>query len=99
MLGRSAALAKMTGESLRDFKDRHYRPERVVLSLCGSFTDGHIAHLAELFSPLPKGKSSAVKRCCYTPGRIVRRKKTEQNHFCLGWAGLPTGHPQRLHGS
>ncbi|MBE6969148.1 MAG: insulinase family protein [Ruminococcaceae bacterium] len=96
VLGKPSSLAKMTGESLRDFKARQYTPDRVVLSLCGSFTDAHIAHLAECFSSLPKGKSSRASRCHYTPGQIVRRKNTEQNHFCLGWEGLPTGDDRRF---
>lgn len=96
VLGKPSTLAKMTGASLREFKERQYRPDRVVLSLCGSFTDEHIAHLAKRFSALPTGKRSAVSRCHYTPGHVVRRKNTEQNHFCLGWAGLPTGHEKRF---
>ena len=96
VLGKPSTLAKMTGESLRDFKERQYRPDRVVVSLCGSFTEAHIAHLSELFSALPTGKRSAVSRCRYTPGHIVRRKNTEQNHFCLGWAGLPVGSDKRF---
>lgn len=96
VLGKPSTLAKMTGASLREFKERQYRPDRVVLSLCGSFTDAHIAHLAERFSALSPGRRSAVSSCHYTPGHIVRRKNTEQNHFCLGWAGLPTGHDKRF---
>lgn len=95
VLGKPSTLAKMTGASLRDFKERQYRPERVVLSLCGSFTDEHIAHLADRFSALPNGKRERLSRCSYTPGHIVRRKNTEQNHFCFGWAGLPTGDEKR----
>ena len=76
VLGKPSTLAKMTGESLRDFKERQYRPDRVVVSLCGSFAEAHIAHLSELFSALPTGKRSAVSRCrrsSRTPSAPMRK--------------------------
>lgn len=96
VLGRPAALKKMTGESLRSFKERHYRPDRVVVSLCGSFTDEHVQHLARLFSPLQPGKRPPLSKARYTPGRTIKRRNTEQNHFCLGWEGLPNGSDDRF---
>ena len=43
VLGRPASLNGMTGASLRAFKEREYSPERIVVSVCGSFTEDNLA--------------------------------------------------------
>jgi len=96
VLGRKASLDKATGASLREFMQREYRPERIVVSVCGSFGDESIQRLAERFSVLEKGKPSRPARSAYTSAVTLRRKSTEQNHFCLAWPGLSNGHKDRF---
>ena len=96
VLGRKASLENATGASLRAFMEREYRPDRIVVSVCGSFTDESIRRLAERFSVLLPGKITKPSKSIYTPACTLRRKPTEQNHFCLAWKGLPTGHPDRF---
>ena len=96
VLGKPVSLAKMTGESLRSFKDREYSPDRIVVSLCGSFTDADRQRLADRFSVLPRSRPRRPRPSAYRPAELVRRKSTEQNHFCLSWPGLPDGHPDRF---
>lgn len=95
VLGRPAALEKMTGVSLRAFKDREYSPDRIVVSLCGSFTQENIQFLADRFSALPPARPAGYRRTAYTPYRMVRRKATEQNQFCITWPGLPEASEER----
>ncbi len=96
VLGSAASLAQLTGGSLRAFMAREYRPERVVVSLCGSFTDANVLRLAERFSALPPSAPTRLRPAAYAPGVTARRKSTEQNHFCLGWPGLPVGSEERF---
>ena len=96
VLGKPATLANMTSESLRAFKETHYRPDRVIISLCGSFTDRHIQRIAERFSCLEKGKAPKPKKAIYTPALFVKKKKTEQNHLCIGFPGLTTAAEDRF---
>lgn len=96
VLGRPASLANATGVSLRSFMQREYRPDRIVVSVCGSFDDSSIHRLAQRFSVLEKGKLTNPQKSAYTPAVTLRRKSTEQNHFCLAWPGLPTGHKDRF---
>lgn len=96
VLGRPSTLANMTGESLRAFKAAHYRPDRIVISLCGSFTDSHIQRIADCFSQLEPGKAPKPKRAVYTPAFFIKKKATEQNHLCIGFPGLTTAADDRF---
>ena len=96
ILGRPSTLAKLSGQSLRAFKEREYRPDRVVVSLCGSFKDQDVQRLSERFSALRQQRKRPQVKCAYTPAVVLRRKRTEQNQLCLAWEGLPSGHKDRF---
>lgn len=96
VLGKPSTLAEMSGESLHAFKELHYRPDRVVISLCGSFTDAHIQRIADRFSRLEAGKAPKPKRAVYQPALFVKKKAIEQNHLCIGFPGLPVTAENRL---
>ena len=96
VLGRPAALRKMTGASLRSFKDREYSPQRIVVALCGSYSDSDLRRLEERFSDLTAAHPAPIRKCAYTPGRVLKRKATEQNQICLTWPGLPEGDKARF---
>ncbi|MBR6209399.1 MAG: insulinase family protein [Oscillospiraceae bacterium] len=87
VLGRPATLLKMTGEELRAFKAREYSPDRIVISLCGSFSDWQLMRLAERFGGLSAPRPRAYKNGQYRAAVAVKKKSTEQNHFCLSWPG------------
>ncbi len=96
VLGKPSTLAEMSGESLHAFKELHYRPDRIVISLCGSFTDAHIQRIADRFSRLGAGKAPKPKRAAYQPALFVKKKAIEQNHLCIGFPGLPVTAENRL---
>ncbi len=96
VLGRPTVLHKATGESLRAFMGREYRPERVVVSLSGSYTDAHVDRLCRRFERMPSVRPTAVRESAYAPAFVLRRKSTEQNHLCLAWPGLPVGSDERF---
>lgn len=85
VLGKPNTLTKMTGESLKKYKEKHYTAGNIVISLCGSFDDGHLKLIEEKFGGLPKTKSSKPRRAEYTPHISVRKKKTEQNQICAAF--------------
>ncbi|NLV86367.1 MAG: insulinase family protein [Clostridiales bacterium] len=89
VLGKPKTLANMTGESLKAYKDLHYTAGNIVISLAGNITDEHLKHIEKLFSPMAKTKRSKPRRAEYSSHVSVRRKKTEQNQFCLAF---PSNH-------
>ena len=96
VLGRAAVLRGMTGADLRAFKEREYSPDRIVVSLCGSFTDRDLQRIRERFSALPPVCAGRFKKARYTPACVLKRKATEQNQFCLTWPGLAEGSEERF---
>jgi predicted Zn-dependent peptidase len=88
VLGREASLRSLGSEELRRFKEREYRPERMVIALCGSFQDRHLRQISERFSCMEKGLWSRSAAARYVPAVSMKRRTTEQNHFCIGWPGL-----------
>lgn len=85
VLGKTSTLEKMSGAALREFKEKHYTAGNIVVSLAGSFSDEHLALLTEKFSGLEKTKRSKPRPAAYTCHNVSRRKRTEQNQFCMAF--------------
>lgn len=96
VLGKPATLAKMTGESLRQFKENRYNAGNIVISLCGNYEDSHLERIKERFSVMAKTKPSARRAASYASHISVRRKKTEQNQFCLAFPSSPISSEDRF---
>ena len=96
VLGRAASLNRMTGETLKSFKNREYSPDRIVVSVCGSFTDANLQKICDCFSSLAPSHPGRCRKSAYTPAVTVKRKATEQNHFCLSFPGLADGDENRF---
>ena len=96
VLGNPASLRGMTGSLLRSFKEREYTPDRIVISLCGSFDDTITDHIRDRFSSMIEAKHSPNRASRYIPSCVFKRKSTEQNHFCMIWPGLPADSEERF---
>lgn len=96
ILGKPSSLKTMTGEFLRAWRDMHYRPEQVVVSLAGSFSPSVVEDLKTRFAamrPVPQRKSkAAVFQSAFT----LKKKAIEQNHLTLAFPGFPYGHERRF---
>lgn len=88
ILGRASTLEKMTGEWLRQWQQEHYRPQAIVVSLAGSFSQHHVDALAERLSALAEGPTPPSRQAYYRPAVTVRKKAIEQNHLILAFPGL-----------
>ncbi len=85
VLGKPATLGKMSGESLKAFKEKRYTAGQIIISLCGNYDEHHLEHIKERFSGMEKSKHGKRKTAAYSTALSVRRKKTEQNQFCLAF--------------
>lgn len=88
ILGTKKTLETMTGEWLRQYRTDHYRPDRIVVSLAGSFTHSVVDELKSRFSALSAAPTPAIKPVCYHSAVTVRRKAIEQNHLILAFPSL-----------
>lgn len=96
ILGTAKTLGGMTGESLRLFKETHYTADRIVIAICGSFSDSHLRHIRESFEHIGPAKKPAPAKGIYSPCVTTKRRATEQNHICFGFPGLPVGDDMRF---
>lgn len=91
VLGRPATLQRMTGGSLRAFKERHYIAPRIVIAVSGSFTQANIDRIARRFSALEPQPDLTMPGGSYMPALCTKRKAIEQNQITLGFPSIPTG--------
>ena len=89
ILGTPATLKRMTGESLRAWRNAHYRPDNIVVSLAGSFSPRDVDELKERFSAVAPTPRRKTKPAAYQSAFTLKRKATEQNHITLAFPGYP----------
>lgn len=88
ILGTRRSLQAMDSQSLRAYHTDHYRPDRMVISLVGSFSSLDVERLAARFCVLAPAPQPTVKPVCFRPAVTVKRKATEQNHLILAFPAL-----------
>lgn len=96
ILGRKATLDRMTGKWLREYKRSHYVPDKVIVSLAGSYPQEVVEEIRRRFSQMEPGKTAKVKPGRYTPSITLKRKATEQNQLILAFPSFPASDPRRF---
>ena len=96
ILGRKATLDKMTGEWLRHYKESRYRPDRVIVSLAGSYPQEVVEEIRRRFSRMEPAKTSKAKPARYTPAVTLKRKATEQNQLLMAFPSISAADPRRF---
>uniref|UniRef100_C5D9D7 Processing peptidase n=1 Tax=Geobacillus sp. (strain WCH70) TaxID=471223 RepID=C5D9D7_GEOSW len=94
ILGTEETLRTFTGDSLRGYMADYYTPDRVVISIAGNVDESFIQQVESYFGSFTaKQKASESQAPLFQPQKLVRQKDTEQAHLCIGFNGLPVGHP------
>ena len=96
VLGTPKTLSTMTGDGLKEYKEKHYTAGNIIISLCGSFTDEHLKQIEREFSVLDKSKRSTMRKAEYAPFFVSKKKRTEQNQFCISFPSLPVRSEKRF---
>lgn len=92
ILGTEEKLRTMSSEHLREYMQKHYTIENTVISVAGNIDDGVIQLLEKYFGDFSnRGEVAVPSAPAFLGGLEYRRKKTEQNHICLSFPGLPIG--------
>lgn len=102
VLGDQKTMKRLRRQDLLRYVHAHYRPEKTVLSVAGNVNFKELIPLLNEYFGVWKNngqlpETTQISRC---PPRIhggtfVHGKRLEQVHLCLGFKGLPSGHPQR----
>jgi predicted Zn-dependent peptidase len=93
ILGTEQTLATFTGDTLRQYMQETYTPDRVVISVAGNVDDTFIKEIEKYFGSFTtKQTNQPLTPPTFYPNKIARQKDTEQVHLCIGFNGLPVGH-------
>ena len=97
ILGTPESLAACNDVHLRGYFAQNYRPENTVVTLAGNFNAAAVDKLRAVFEAAPWPQHAPAHNqatpAVYTPAFAKREKDIEQVHLCLGFPGIPAGHP------
>lgn len=89
ILGKSEIIAAMQRDTLLNYVQRLYTPERMVISAAGALDhDTFVAMVAELFTHLPANSAQDIAAAAYQGGQTLSDKELEQSHVVLGFQGI-----------
>ncbi|ATO36401.1 peptidase M16 [Geobacillus thermodenitrificans] len=94
ILGTEETLRTFTGDTLRQYMADYYTPDRVVVSVAGNVDERFIGEIERYFGSFTVANKPAFPgKPSFVPQKLARKKDTEQAHVCIGFNGLPIGHP------
>ncbi|MDD4844169.1 MAG: pitrilysin family protein [Anaerotignum sp.] len=98
ILGTTKTIASFTSESIRNYYERNYHTENIVLSVAGNFkTDEIMEQLNQALGDW-KGKQPFDQydsKAAYQIAHVAREKDVEQVHACVAFPGLERDHPMK----
>ncbi|GJL56245.1 MAG: peptidase M16 [Nitrospirales bacterium] len=102
ILGEPEIMSTLQRRDLIRYLQAQYHPEKTVVSIAGNFkVEDLLPQLNQYFGVWSRNQSSQSTQTFEpwpengsTKARVYR-KKLEQVHLCMGFKGLPVGHPDR----
>lgn len=97
VLGTRENIIKFDAKAVKDFFQRFYQPERIVISLAGNLVHDHLVDLiGPVFESIHSGESLPERVTPKTYSRItLEHRELEQVHVCIGNKGLSITDPRR----
>jgi predicted Zn-dependent peptidase len=100
ILGEIKIIQSISRRKILEYLSRKYLPERIVISVAGRFKrSALIKQLNRAFRTfgrtVDRGSSEHSPSPVASGRLVIRRKKLEQAHLCLGLPGLPLTHSDR----
>ena len=98
--GTEQSVARLTRDEILEYADAHYRLPNLIIGAAGAFGEEEIVEAVgrRLALPVePDGQLVAVPpEPLFGPHVLMRRRKTEQAHICLGVRAFSYLHPDRF---
>jgi predicted Zn-dependent peptidase len=92
IIGNKKSIQDVTEKSIREYYQKHYTPDRMILSIAGDFNKEEIFALAENYFSNANGKSlfqPESSKIVKTFDTFFINRKLEQVNFLLGAEGFP----------
>lgn len=90
ILGRADVINTMTRETMMDYVQRYYTPDRLVVSAAGNLDhDQFVKQVQDNFGDLPENsKQDDARPADYKGGEHRTERELEQSHIILGFQGM-----------
>ncbi|WP_287155119.1 pitrilysin family protein [Candidatus Solincola tengchongensis] len=99
VLGSQNVIRTLQSTDIREFFDRYYYPENIVVAVAGNVEHEDIVDMVERLMAVDGGRGRHVRHSVVPeirPHTVVYDRPTEQAHIVLGTQGLPRRHPARF---
>jgi predicted Zn-dependent peptidase len=98
--GTEQSVARLTRDDILEYADAHYRLPNLVIGAAGAFDEGDILEAVRGRLSLPAERDGQLiplpPEPLSGPRVIMRRRRTEQAHICLGVRAFSYLHPDRF---
>jgi predicted Zn-dependent peptidase len=98
--GTEESVARLTRDDILEYADAHYRLPNLVIGAAGAFGDGDMLEAVRGRLALPAEPDGQLipmpPEPLGGPRVLMRRRKTEQAHICLGVRAFSYLHPDRF---
>ena len=102
ILGECSTMEHLGRPDLLRYRYAHYHPQKTVVSVAGNFDQATLIRLLNRYFGAWTGVKNGEDRPDISPWpekphrkKHIHTKRLEQVHICLGFKGLPVGHPDR----
>jgi predicted Zn-dependent peptidase len=97
--GTEQSVARLTRDDILEYADAHYRLPNLVIGAAGAFGEGEMLQAVRQRLALPVEPDGQLiplpPEPLHSPRVLMRRRRTEQAHICLGVRALSYLHPDR----
>lgn len=99
ILGRERMIESLRRQDLLDYIETHYDPGRTIVSIAGNFEQAKLDRLVAWYFGKGQAAKVATINVRHPPdvhsGVLLKNKRLEQVHLCLGLKGIAAGHQDR----
>jgi predicted Zn-dependent peptidase len=99
ILGQEKTIRELRRQDLLGYIEAHYDPAQTVVSIAGDFEQAMLDRLVARYFGKGRGANTADSNGRRPPdvhgGVLLKKKRLEQVHLCLGLKGVPAGHHDR----
>lgn len=97
ILGTNKTLSTFSSDTIRQYIDKHYCPENIVVSIAGNVTKDLLLHIEELFGSFERSPN-AVEATLTNPefhsGKFVKERDVEQSHLAISFPAISVMDPK-----
>jgi predicted Zn-dependent peptidase len=98
--GTEQSVARLTRDDILEYADAHYRLPNLVIGAAGAFGETELLEAVRRRLSLPAEPDGQLiplpPEPLHSPRVLMRRRRTEQAHICLGVRALSYLHPDRF---